>query len=385
MTVFVALLLQAAPALASPPKDVVVTGQRLETTAKALADCLARHCPPREDIDASLAHGENLFLAGEYAQARHVLARARGRNLRYAATFPVEVADLARAYGRLSTFDGFADVGRISQIDSLDALKAGLDHGDARVLMQRMLVGDEFVRQGRLIAGEEIYKTVEQQAAAAKLPNVQGFAMLRRAVVYGALASFDRTYEQAARHRMKRIEETTDPVLAPFRDAVGLLRAQLAALDGDGAALEHAIAALGARGVSRPVLVYNPPIEIDVRPISGSRVVDEKGDSSPQWIDLMFEIGRDGRVGEIEVLRRSETVGGDWPDRVREAVAKRRYAPLAADVSPSLLQRAERFSLVFDVRTTASSRSRIRARSPRGHIVSLDLTPDPELAPMSNS
>lgn len=106
MTVFLALLLQAAPAAAAPPKDVVVTGQRLETTANALAECLARHCPPKEDIDASLAHGENLFLAGEYAQARHVLGKARARNLRYAATYPVEVGDLARAYGCLSTSTG---------------------------------------------------------------------------------------------------------------------------------------------------------------------------------------------------------------------------------------------------------------------------------------
>ena len=379
---FVLMLAQSTPAAVDDDKNtVVVTAQSLTQTERALAECLARQCPPKEDIDASLAHGENLFLAGDYEEARHVLRQSRGRNMRYAKTMPVDVGDLARAYGRLSTVSGYSDIGRISQIDSLDALKAGLDRDDARLLMQRMLVGDEFIRQGRLVAGDDVYKTVERQATAAKLPNVLGFAMLRQAVVYGALASVDRTYDQAARHRIKRIEATTDPALAPFREAVSLLRAQLAALDGDDQALEAAIAAVGARRYPRPVLIYNPPVDVDVRPRSDSSVVEEHGDARPQWIDLTFEIGADGKVRDIEMLRKSDTVRTDWPDRVRQAVAKRRYAPVSAEVAPSLLQRTERFSLVYNVASTAGSRSRIRTRVPQGRIVSLDLTEETAPSP----
>ena len=70
-------LASASPALAQQqraedPQDnaaIVVTGTPLAESAKRLKDCIARHCPPKEDIDASLAHAENQFIAGDYLTA----------------------------------------------------------------------------------------------------------------------------------------------------------------------------------------------------------------------------------------------------------------------------------------------------------------------------
>src|SRR5689334_6772385 len=103
-------LLAAALALAAGGQDrragqeveIVVKGASLNETRKQLDDCLARHCTPGEDIDATLAHAENQFVSGDYQGAQRTLAKGHGRNWRYATTLPVEVADLDRAYGRLT-------------------------------------------------------------------------------------------------------------------------------------------------------------------------------------------------------------------------------------------------------------------------------------------
>ncbi|MBY0520751.1 MAG: hypothetical protein K2P79_10030, partial [Sphingomonas sp.] len=60
-----------AAARQAPVNDVVVTGQRLSETERALKACIARKCPVEEDIAATLRHAENLFVAGRYQQARN--------------------------------------------------------------------------------------------------------------------------------------------------------------------------------------------------------------------------------------------------------------------------------------------------------------------------
>ena len=114
-------------------KTIVVVGRRVEDSARALAACIARQCPPKEEIDASLAHAEDQFLAGDYPEAQRTLAKARGRNMRYKRELPVEVGDLLRASGRMLAVNGQRDAARITAIDSLDALKSGLPSTDRRI------------------------------------------------------------------------------------------------------------------------------------------------------------------------------------------------------------------------------------------------------------
>ncbi len=354
-------------------ETIVVTARSIVDTERELIECLARHCPPKDDIEASLAHAENLFLAGDFAKARATLGRSRNRNIRYAKDLPIEVSDLARAYGRMSTFDGYENLGRMAQIDSLDALKEGLDGGDARILVQRLMVGDEFVRAGRLDAGEDVYNSVEKQARKAGLPYVVGLTMLRQAVVFGAIASVEPLYRPQARAKILRLEHTTEPELAEFREGVSILKARLAAIGGDERAVNDAIDELRKKHPpSRPTLVYAPEIDLDPAATSGSSGVSIVGNAQPQWVDVAFEIDNDGRVQHTKVVRKSSNVSGVWPQRVSAALLKRRYTPPGSN---AVTERIERFAFVYNV--TDITGSRIRARSPIGRIVSLDLTIEP--------
>ena len=89
----------AAPAQA---EDIVVTGKSLKQTEADLRACLERKCPPDEDIKATLAHAENLFVSGDYKNSRATLKDSLGRNRKHGEAFPVPVSDLLRANGRIS-------------------------------------------------------------------------------------------------------------------------------------------------------------------------------------------------------------------------------------------------------------------------------------------
>jgi hypothetical protein len=348
--------------------EIVVRGASLTETRKQLDDCLARHCPPAEDIEATLAHAENQFLAGAYGGAQRTLAKGHSRNARYARTLPTEVADLDRAYGRLTNLIGFPDKGRFLQIQSLEALKTGLGDSDARVLMQRLAVADEFARAGRERAADDVYRSVAKRAHKAGNLQVQGHAMLREAMMYGAIALSWPQYRAFADGRIRQIESTREPELAPFRTAASLLRAKLALFDGDHAALEKAIAAIPPQS-GKPLLVYSPPVVLDSHIETTIRTTPD-----PEWIDIRFRIAADGTVRDVETARDSGNVHGSWPQPVEKAIAARRYAPLALPPGSEGVLRLERFSLVHDV--ASITESRIRARKTQGRITSLDLTDD---------
>jgi hypothetical protein len=350
---------------------IVVTGTPLSETEARLKACLARRCAPNEDIEASLAHAENQFIVGDYAGAQSTLAKSRTRNNRFAAQFPVPVGDLNRAIGRIADMDGRPDYSRISQIAALDALKAGLDSTDSRVLMQRLMVGDEFARAGRLIAADEVYRRVEKQARKSGNLPVVGQAMLHAAAVNGAFASVSSLYRPAAEQKIVRIERTTEPELKPYRDAVKMLRASLAALNHDQSGLEKAISTMAPQSPSEPLLLHAPTVDTSkIAASSGSEGVTE-GDE--EWIDFHFEIGADGKVAAVEAVRDSGKITGRWADLVKKAIAGRRYAPLALPQGISGVERTERFSLVHDVSWATGSRMAVRKGA--GRITSLDLTP----------
>ena len=51
-------LAQSAPAADRRP--IIVTGTPLPVTARNLDDCLRQRCPPDKDINASIAHAEEV-------------------------------------------------------------------------------------------------------------------------------------------------------------------------------------------------------------------------------------------------------------------------------------------------------------------------------------
>lgn len=375
----IAAIALAAPAYAQDAQqgaDIVVTGTPLDETARRLAACLERHCPPKEDIDASLAHAENQFVAGDYAGARSTLSKSVRRNEGYRRTLPVEVSDLQRAYGRMIDVGGRPYVGRIVQIDALDSLKAGLNPKDRRVFLQRTLVADQFAQNGRPRAAEDMYAKVEREARAAGLPQVAAYALLRRANLVGALATFQAEYKPHYHALLDRLEKLPGDEMDQFRLSATVLRAQDAARRHDDTALDSIIAGIDARRYHEPYLLYAPTIMLgDIGssrlPLSGAPVL-------PQWADFRVTIRADGRVERAEILRQTPNLDSRWLRKVSDSVYHRRYTPYAPKPDTPLATRIERFSFVQDWVSSddpQSSGSRIRGQKADVRVAWIDLTP----------
>lgn len=383
MTPLLLLLAQAAaPSPAGPPRDIVVTARSLDQTARDLAACVQRACPPPEDIGATLAHAENQVVAGDYPGARQTLRAGRKRNLRHARDFPIDVADLSRASGRVASLNGFVVETRFGQIESFQILKKGLGPDDPRTLQQRLEVGDVLARQGMLPTAVNLYEDVADQARKAGLPTVAARALFRKAMLFATAASVDPAYRDAARRASRALERSDDPAMAPYREGLVLLRAQLAAMEGRPAAIDEAIAAMRARPVRRPLLIFAPQVNVAEAP---RRVfVDEPqpipawatGRADAEWADVSFWVAPDGSVRDVEVLRTSARGVGPWLNAVTRSLPLRRYAPLAMDATAPGLLRVERYSFVYD--RFMPTGSRIVARSPYGRLEILDLTAEPD-------
>lgn len=369
LTLFLTTAAYAAGPDAPPPErsTVVVTAKRLSTTERELAACLARHCPPGEEIDAAIAHAENQFVAGQYTESRRTLLAARSRNARYAERIPVDVADLHRANARLASLNGFADQSRIGQIDSWATLKNGFSADDPQVLSQRLLVGDAFLKDYRLDGAREVYAEVAKRARRAGEFDVEGQALLRTAVLEAALAGVDPGYRVRARRAIARIEATREPELATFREAAAELRVQL-----DPAAAPHR-ATIASKAGDPPTLVYAPPIDYVYAPRSTLGLYLQYGSADPEWADVAFRIAADGTVFDVETLRTSDHFTGDWLNLARDALAKRRYRPLAP--ADSGMRRVERYSFFYD--RARSTNSRVTSRANDAKIEITDLTAEP--------
>lgn len=367
------VLLQASVTAALPTREnpiVVVVGPRLEQVGADLAACLAQRCPPEDDIHLSIAKANAEFGAGSYEAARATLLAARSRNARFSKTLPVPVSDLQRANARMASLNGYLETARIGEIDSLDALKDGLPDKDARVMTQRLRVGDAYAAVGRFDAAIETYRKVTRQAHDAALPIVEGDALFRTAMLYGAMATVLDGYLPIAKAAIARVAATTDPALAPIREGAVLLTARIAALRGDNGAVDKAIATLRLHRTTVPQVLFAPPILGPNDLVDHSTALLTQVD--PQWIDLSFWVRPDGTVGDVDVLRQSRLFDKRTLRLITHAVAVRRYAPLAMAPGASGIVQVERYSIVHD--TTGGKASRIAVRKPDGRLEAINLT-----------
>lgn len=369
----------AAAAVRGP--DIVVTAFPLKTAQAALAACLERHCPPNEDIDATLALAETQFVAGDYKAARGVMLKSIGRNKRFAKAYPVPVSDLLRANSRVAAHLGETGDYFSGALDVVSALKAGLPAEDARVLGARVELADAYARTGRTDGAVELYHQVAKRAHTLGQPRVEGYALLRVAALYAALSRVrDDPNAQAALNAADTLIATKDPALAGYAQAAKLLKANLAVKHGESGAVDRLIAEYRSVGAGSPVpvLLYAPTIQL--RELSGREGASGEtlnqmalDDFDNQWVDVSFQIAPDGRVGDVDVLRKSAKLEGDWVKPILTAVAGRRYAPLATDSAGAF--RVERYSFTSSWTTVTGSRMRVRSPIPRIEVV--DLSRDP--------
>ncbi|CAN5292069.1 hypothetical protein BH10PSE14_BH10PSE14_44820 [soil metagenome] len=368
----------------TPARDVVVTGVRLKDSEAALRDCIARHCPPNEDIDATLGHAENLFVAGDYHAARRTLLSGIARDRRYARRFPVAVADLLRANARIAAHLGEGDSYLFSASDVIRALKAGLPDDDYRVLGAQIELADGLARSRRIDEALDTYQRIAARADRLGLTGVEGYARLRRVALLCALADAHvGSYADDARKSLDALIAEPDPRLAAFAFAARVLKAQSAARNGKNAAIEQLVADYRrmSGGSIKPMLLYSPPIQQNLaqaaRQFGGGETINQMAmdDFDDQWVDISFWVAPDGRVTDPGILRQSSKLQGYWVKPILQAIGGRRYAPLAMEAGQPGVLRVERYS--FTSRWTRVTGSRMRQREPIPQIEMIDLTVDP--------
>lgn len=361
-------------------KPIVVIGESLRDSESALNSCIARKCPTKEDIAATLRHAENLFVAGDYKQARQTLQSSRSRNYRSRKQYPEDVADLLHANALIAAHLGESQAYLSNTLDSLDSLKAGLSPDSPKVLASRISLGDSYLRLGRIEDAAEVYRAVAKRANHLQLPNIEGHAQLRLARMYTALSDLNGgTYDESAKFATKALLDNKSPAFQPFVNAARVLDARRAARRGDKAAIDQLIATYPPNpSGSIPTLVYSPQIKLpepSAKALSGGSPLHRTALSNfeKQWVDIGFWVAPDGTVTDAGILRQSETLEDHWIPPVLKAINGRRYAPTAVEANDPGTFRIERYT--YTSNWTANTGSRIRVRDVNPKIEMLDLSP----------
>ncbi len=379
-----ALTLPAA-AQTNGDSEIVVTGRSLKETADDLAACLARNCPPDEDIAASLAHAENQLLQGDYKDSRTTLLKSIGRNRKHGDKFPVEVSDLFRANSRVAEHVGEAKNFQLSVLDMRNTLKAGLGEKDPRVMVAQIEVGDSRAKLGFPDEAERIYQDVEKQALANGQNRVAMFARVRQALLAQTRAEASNldSDRKDARKLLDDIISNPLPGAEEFAMAAQVMRARNDRKKGDASSTEAILREFAERGgTTRPVLLFSEPIKrIDLSQDFGNEQPPANTlqrltalNSVGKWADVGFWINADGRVSDVEVLRAEGTK--QWLKPVFDQIKTRVYAPLRRsdnDASPGFYM-IERYTLTARWTDDATG-TNMRRREATPRIERLDITP----------
>lgn len=366
-------LLLASPQtgqLAEDGKTIIVTARSLDETGAALRNCLARHCSPAEDIEASAAHAENLFVAGRYENAMAVLGDSIGRNKYFAKQLPVEVAGLYRAYSRVSIHLGHESQYRSSSYQIVRSLKAGLPDNDPKVVAGRFEVAAMQLSLGKLRLARETYGGIADQAEKIGRGDLSRIAKLRVAWIDFLLGD-----EGGARNKLRKMAVDQAPEARVSRISALVLLSRMDREKGKAGDTDQLIAELKRAKLDKPVLLYSPPMQLKRSPIQdeaeiGSVLRLSAMDTfEDKWVDVGFWVEPDGRVREAEILRRSGDT--DWTPTLMASINNRVYAPLKDPVGSYRVERYTYTSLWEDRTGT-----RLKQRSANARVEMLDLSVD---------
>ncbi|MFM2411400.1 MAG: hypothetical protein RL481_2228 [Pseudomonadota bacterium] len=374
----------AIPAFAGDEekREIVVIGQSLKDTEKAWADCIARGCPPDEEIRAALTHAENQFITGDYRDARSTLVKTVGRNRKHGEQYPIEVSDLVRASSRVAEHLGEGNAFRLAVLDMRDTLRDALPAEDARVMVAQIEVGDSRAKLGYPEEAQRIYKDVAAKALKAGHNRVATYADLRRLLVGYALAE-DSKYKadmDKVTDELRVMAEKPRPGAEDFGMVAAVTLARIDRKTGKNdstAAIVKRYADLG--GAKRPILLSSEPIKMPdtdgALQQSGNVLSIGQGILEDRWIDVGFWINANGLPSDVEILRSSGNT--NWAKLVMDSVKSRIYAPLKSsgeEAAPGFYM-VERYSLTARYLDETTG-TRIRQRSPVARIERIDITPE---------
>ncbi|MGZ8360776.1 MAG: hypothetical protein ACXWUX_09680 [Allosphingosinicella sp.] len=370
-------LLAPLPAAAQEPTgpNVIVTGVPHDYRAE-LATCLARNCPPDEDIDATLALAEALFLDGEYRGARAAVRAALRRNRGQAGAYPEPVSDLYRVDARLARHLGHDQQALTSTYEILDSLQEGLPQEDHRHFTARLEIIELELRMGRLESARRALRDLEQAARAAGRDDVAALAELHlMRVDYVASPRGS----GGARARIEEAARSNDPARRIQATGARSMLSTILRHEGRTAEADALVRQVAGGGDAAPRrrLLYSPPYTLDAQRLyrPGSDRFDatvlRNGETQPtenyedEWIDVGFWVLPDGHVANVDILRRG--AGADWAGPILASIAGRRYST-AGEAS----YRLERYT--FTAGYGPVTGSRIEQRTARPRVEMLDLS-----------
>jgi hypothetical protein len=396
-------LTAADPAIAGDNKDgIVVTGKSLGDTEADLKNCIARACPPDEEIRVALAHAENQFITGEYRDAKSTLYKTVGRNRKFGSEYPIEVSDLFRARSRVAEHLGEPDDFRLAVLDMRDILRKNLPADDARAMVAQIEVGESRAKLGYPKEAIRIFDDMEAKAQDAGHNRVAAYAALRRLLIQYDIAIDNDAFGQM-KSAVAGLRELADSPRAGAEDFAMVAEVVLARLDrqaGRQATTEAIIKRFAEKGgATRPILLAADPVKIpNGRDLStgmeevGRRTMQGEastkiigstglqltpGSFEDRWLDIGFWVNANGLVGDVEVLRSSGEL--HWSKWVADSIKSRIYAPLSTkgrEASPGfyMVERYTYTSRYLD--RAATTGSRLATRSPNARIERLDITPE---------
>ena len=370
-----ALLAAAAQETPTEVAPVTVTAPRPDRALAALQACMARGCPPREEMVLTLKSAEESFLAGDYRQARSTLQSAIDRNAKHADAHPVLLAGLHKANTTVHQHLGFGDVAARSSRRVPHLLARQYGERSSEVMWARLDEADAVAKAGQLETARTLYRRLRSDLRDVRMPALERVLEVRWAWLYAAEGRID-----FARAELKRLAASRDPADAAQAFAAKTLLLRLAVRGDDDAAVERLVSelqGLAAAGPT-PVLLWSPPLEIDgqadlTQSTKGTAFVAPSPGDPTGWIDVGYWIGADGRVREPEILR-AAPAKQDWHRPALEAVARRVYAPMKLpDESGGRLYRVERVALTA-LRQRPPTGTRLPTRSSRRDVHTTDLT-----------
>lgn len=393
-----ALLLGYSATAATPAVDVqppaaesrrdapiVVTGTRIRDYRRELEECLARNCPPNEDVDATMRLAETLVVEGEYEDARRAIRGSIDRNRGQAKEYPEPVADLYRANSRVSRHLGFDGDAARSIRQTLRALQAGLPTEDHRHFSARLEIAQSLQAFGKYAEADRELNELVRLARAAGRHDVADVAELRRMWI-----SYMQNPSGRALRRLAEWARETD--VAPTVRAIGArtLLVRIYSERGQTARADAMVALLGRTSRHRQLL-FAPPYELHQREDvmatearqaeilnsggGGSLMLTSNlqdrmvGNMDDEWIDVAFWITPEGAVDELQIVRRGPR-NGKWEGPLLRSIEGRRYS---ASAEGARTYRLERYTYTSERRFDGSG-SRISQRSPRARVEYFDLT-----------
>lgn len=390
-----ALTLTSTHSIAQEAEDkapIIVTGRSLDDTLKNLEDCIARGCPPNEDIDATLAHAENLFVNGDYKDSSKFIRDSIQRNKKHSAQYPVPVSDLYRSSSRVSEHLGEGRDYYLSVLDMRDILKKHLEKDDSRVLAAEIEVAESRFKVGYPDEAVRKYKKIYEQALEQDDIIIAGSAKIRELGLYVIQATNNKSPTSVKKARTELNEFIANPLKngQPFQTAAKIMLARLDRSLGDDESTDALIAELAATmETRRPVLLESKPIVL--KAALARQGQETRGGSVTQnlavenftnrWADIGFWVNDKGTVEDIEILR----VKGNkrWISDVTDSIKTRVYAPTRNEEDGKAEGQyiVERYTYTSNWnRGTANDNlgSRIRQRSGVPIIRRLDLTEYPD-------